>query len=58
MREGASLRDKILTYVYLALMLLPLVVGLALKLCLTPPSSGISITGAQVYFTIPMPQKG
>jgi F-type H+-transporting ATPase subunit a len=55
MREGASLRDRILVRLYLVLMLLPLFVGLALKLFLTPLSSGISITGAQVYFTIPLP---
>ena len=40
---------------YLALTILPLVVGMALKILLTPPSEGISITGAQIYFTIPMP---
>ena len=54
-REAAPLRNRILVRLYLALMILPLLVGLALKLLLTPPSSGISITGAQVYFTIPMP---
>lgn len=36
-------------------MLLPLFVGLALKLFLSRPSSGITITGAQIYFTIPLP---
>ena len=36
-------------------MLLPLFVGLALKLFLSRPSSGITVTGAQIYFTIPMP---
>lgn len=40
---------------YLALTILPLVVGMALKILLTPPSEGISITGAQIYFTVPMP---
>lgn len=37
------------------LMVLPLVAGMVLKILFTPPSEGISITGAQVYFTIPMP---
>ena len=36
-------------------MLLPIGIGLALRLLLSVPSDGISITGAQVYFTIPMP---
>lgn len=39
----------------LALTVLPLVVGMALKVMLTPPSEGIVITGAQIYFTVPMP---
>ena len=55
MRERAPLRDRVLVRLYLALMLLPLLAGLALKLFLSVPSSGISITGAQIYFTIPMP---
>ena len=37
------------------LMVLPLVAGLVLKTLFTPPSEGISITGALVYFTVPMP---
>ena len=37
------------------LMVLPLVAGMMLKILFAPPSEGISITGAQVYFTIPMP---
>ena len=39
----------------IALMILPFVVGIVLKVLFTPPSDGISITGARVYFTIPMP---
>ncbi len=40
---------------YLALMILPVIVGLILKILFTPSTEGISITGALVYFTIPMP---
>lgn len=40
---------------YLLIIILPLVCGMALKILTTPPSAGISITGAQIYFTIPMP---
>lgn len=39
----------------LALAIVPLLVGMALKVILTPPSEGIVITGAQIYFTVPMP---
>ena len=37
------------------LMVLPLVAGMVLKILFTPPSEGISVTGAMIYFTIPMP---
>ena len=37
------------------LMIAPLIFGMALKILTTPPSDGISITGARIYFTIPMP---
>ncbi|MBQ8382343.1 MAG: F0F1 ATP synthase subunit A [Clostridia bacterium] len=36
-------------------MILPFVAGIVLKVLTAPPSEGISITGARVYFTIPMP---
>ena len=39
----------------LVLTILPLAVGLVLKILFTPPSEGIQITGALVYFTIPFP---
>ncbi len=48
-------RDKILTRLYLVLMLLPLAAGLVMNLFLREPSGGITVTGAQIYFTIPMP---
>ncbi len=44
-----------LDIVYIAMMILPIVAGIVLKVLTKPASSGISITGAQVYFTIPMP---
>lgn len=36
-------------------MILPFVAGLALKILTAVPSEGISITGAQIYFTVPLP---
>ena len=37
------------------LMILPIVLGIALKILTRTPAEGISITGAQVFFEIPMP---
>ena len=48
-------RFQILDVFYLCLLILPFLAGIVLKILLTPPSEGISITGAQIYFTIPMP---
>ena len=39
----------------IAMMLLPIVGVIVLKVLTTPASDGISITGARVFFTIPMP---
>ena len=44
-----------LDIVYIVMMVLPIVAALALKVITTPPSDGVSIVGAQIYFTIPMP---
>lgn len=40
---------------YLSMMVVPFLVAMVLKVLFTPASEGISITGALVYFTIPMP---
>lgn len=50
-----SLKFKILDVFYIVMMVLPLVCGIVLKLLTTPASEGITITGAKVFFTIPMP---
>lgn len=39
----------------LTMTVLPLIAGMVLKILTTPATEGISITGAQIYFTIPMP---
>lgn len=44
-----------LDVLYLSMMILPLLAGIALRVLTKPASEGISITGAQIYFTIPMP---
>ena len=40
---------------YICMMILPIVLGIVLKILTTPLSEGIQITGAQIYFTVPMP---
>ena len=40
---------------YLLMIFLPIVAGIVLKVLTKPLSEGITVTGAQVYFTIPMP---
>lgn len=40
---------------YIAMMIIPILVGIILKILFKPASEGITITGAQIYFTIPMP---
>ena len=53
--NNKSLRFKVVDWLLIALMILPLLAGIALKVLTTPASDGIEITGARVYATIPMP---
>ena len=48
-------RAKVIDWLFLAMIILPFVFCMTLKVLTTPASDGISITGAQIYFTIPMP---
>ena len=50
-----SLRFRIVDAFYISMMIIPIVAGIVLKVVTTPPSEGINITGALVYFSIPMP---
>ena len=50
-----SLKFKIVDAFYIAMMVLPIVVGIVLQVLTKPASEGIAITGARVFFTIPMP---
>ena len=50
-----ALRAKIIDILLLAMIILPFVGCMVLKILTRPLSEGISITGAQIYFTIPMP---
>lgn len=40
---------------FILMMILPILCAIILKILTTPASEGITITGAQIYFTIPMP---
>ena len=48
-------KDKLIDWLYLAMIILPFVICMVLKVLTTPGGEGISITGAQIYFEIPMP---
>lgn len=55
MKTKHPLRFRVADVLYLLLAILPIAAGLVLKILFSPASEGISITGALVYFTIPMP---
>lgn len=40
---------------YICMMVLPIVFGIVLRILTAPPTEGISITGARILFTVPMP---
>lgn len=50
-----NLRFKLIDAFYIAMMILPLVAGILLQVLTKPASEGINITGARIFFTIPMP---
>lgn len=50
-----SLRFKIVDSIYIAMMILPIVAGILLQVLTKPVSEQINITGARIFFTIPMP---
>ena len=40
---------------YVCMMVLPILAGIILRVLTKPLSEGINVTGAQIYFTVPMP---
>ena len=46
---------KILDAVYIIMMILPLAAGIVLQVLTKPMSEGITLSGARIFFTIPMP---
>jgi F-type H+-transporting ATPase subunit a len=53
--ETKSLRFKLADTLYILMMVLPIAAGIVLNVLTKPLSEGISITGARVFFTVPMP---
>ena len=48
-------RVRLLDALYIAMMIVPLLACMVLKVLTTPQGEGITISGAQIYLTIPMP---
>ncbi len=53
--KKTDLRFRLVDIFYIVMMLLPLVFCMALKILTTPYVEGVSIKGARIFFTIPMP---
>jgi F-type H+-transporting ATPase subunit a len=53
--KSKTLRFQIVDALLLLLTVMPLIAGLVIKVLFSAPGEGISITGAQIYFTVPMP---
>jgi len=50
-----SLKFKIIDIIYIVMMFLPIAFAIVLQVLTKPASEGISISGARIFFTIPMP---
>lgn len=50
-----SAKFKIIDVLLLLVVILPFVVGMIIEITFAPPSDGVSVSGAQIYFTIPLP---
>ncbi len=46
---------KIVDTLYILMMIIPIVAGIVLQVLTKPQTEGITITGARIFFTIPMP---
>ena len=53
-----DLKFKVVDVLLIAFMILPIVCGILLKVLLIPAPNGIEITGAHIFFTIPLPFGG
>lgn len=53
--KSEELRFRIVDGLFIALMIAPLALGMALKVLTNPASEGIAIAGANIFFTVKMP---
>lgn len=53
--NNRELRFRIVDGLLIAMMIVPLVLGMAIKVLTSPASEGISIAGANIFFTMPLP---
>ena len=53
--KSNSRRFAAVDCLYILMMVLPVLAGIVLKVLTTPLSDGINITGARIFFTVPMP---
>lgn len=53
--KNKSRRFVLTDILYIAMMIVPVIIGIVIKTMTRPVGDGVSITGAQVYFKIPMP---
>lgn len=58
MKKKQRLGFRLIDWLLIAMMILPILAGITLKVLTKPPSEGIALSGAQVYFTIPLPLGG
>lgn len=53
--KGKDLRFKIVDILLILMMTVPIIFGIVLQVMTEPPASGVQITGARIFFTVPMP---
>lgn len=53
--KNKTIRFVIVDILWLLLTVAPIVTGILIKILTTPATEGIVITGARIYFTVPMP---
>ena len=53
--QTSKLKFKMVDIFYIVMMILPIVFGIVLQVLTEPASTEITITGARIFFTIPMP---
>ena len=55
MKQKKTAKDRLIDLGLIAMMIVPFALAMLLKVLTTPAADGITVTGAQIYFVIPMP---